>query len=236
MLATRSPVDIVQILMNGSDLLVMQLRLECKGLDAEGDVVRIDGDEPDDIAPAQVVRLEDRCLYLLSAELPRSVRSSIRAVPPENALADPDVVLPLSSASKWRSAKSFVFRREVSPDEYPDVRRSSSSDSPSLEAFSERSFADIVKRRPVFAAVVDGRIVSCCASSRENDDAAEAWVYTDPSVRGRGYAKQTVAAWAAHAAQQGKTAFYSRDDANQASACVARSLDLHEWSSYVSFE
>lgn len=222
--------------MNTADLLLTQLRLECKGLDEEGDVIRIAGDEPDDIALAQVVRLDNECRYLLSAEVPRSVRSSVREVPPEDALGHPEKVSALLGATKWESAKSFVFLREISRGEYANVHRLSPSDAALLESFTEQSFADFVTRRAVFAVVIDGRVVSACASSRENDDAAEAWVFTDPAFRGRGYATQAVAAWGSDALRQGKAAFYSRRDENVGSVNVAHKLRLHDWSAYISFE
>ena len=77
--------------------------------------------------------------------------------------------------------------------------------------------------------IVEGEIVSTCESSRENGEAAEAWVRTLPPFRGRGFARQVTAAWAMHAHTRGKLPFYSHREDNLASRAVARGLGLDEF-------
>jgi len=78
----------------------------------------------------------------------------------------------------------------------------------------------------VFAIVQDGRVVSSCRSVRENAQAGECYVFTEPEYRCRGYAQQTVIAWAHSLQTLGKLPFYSHEDNNWASQAVAQKLRL----------
>jgi RimJ/RimL family protein N-acetyltransferase len=78
----------------------------------------------------------------------------------------------------------------------------------------------------VYAIVRDGNIVSACVSARENDRCGEAWVYTAPGHRGRGFAQQVVRAWARSLLEADKVPFYSHKIENRASASLARRLGL----------
>jgi len=77
-----------------------------------------------------------------------------------------------------------------------------------------------------FAALADGLVVATCESARESALAAEAWVRTLPTSRGRGYATRVTAAWALDVRRRGKTPFYSHHRENSGSAGVARALRL----------
>jgi predicted GNAT family acetyltransferase len=83
--------------------------------------------------------------------------------------------------------------------------------------------------KEAFAVLVDGEIVSTCESSRENEQAGEAWVRTLESFRRRGFARQVTAAWGHWLMQRGKVPFYSHVSANQASRAVAQSLGLVQY-------
>jgi hypothetical protein len=78
----------------------------------------------------------------------------------------------------------------------------------------------------VFAIVDDGVILSACVSSRENQKAAESWVYSSPEHRRKGLAQQVVTAWAGSMLQDGKTPFYSHVLENIPSYKVAKKLGL----------
>jgi RimJ/RimL family protein N-acetyltransferase len=103
--------------------------------------------------------------------------------------------------------KSYIFPNTITPLDYPDVE------------FSEAA-ACIVR---------DGEIVSSCQSSRENASAAEAWVFTHPDYRGRGYARQVTMAWGHRLQKQSKIPFYSHHRTNLASEAVARSLRMIQY-------
>jgi RimJ/RimL family protein N-acetyltransferase len=78
----------------------------------------------------------------------------------------------------------------------------------------------------VYAIEYDGKIISACVSSRENEKAAESWVFTAPEHRGQGLALDVVSAWAGSVLQDGKIPFYSHAVANIASFKVADKLRL----------
>jgi len=83
---------------------------------------------------------------------------------------------------------------------------------------------------------VDGLVVSEAWSSRRTDVAAELAVETLLEYRQRGYARQVCAAWASHQLTLGRTAFYSHDLENTASAALARSLGVRHFMDNVSYE
>jgi GNAT superfamily N-acetyltransferase len=79
---------------------------------------------------------------------------------------------------------------------------------------------------PVFAIERHGRIVSACASARENEQCGEAWVFTDPEYRNQGLGGKVVSAWANGLIRARKIPFYSHELENTASASLARRLEL----------
>lgn len=77
---------------------------------------------------------------------------------------------------------------------------------------------------PVAAVIEQGQAVSVCCCSRLTQRAAEAGVNTVEAFRGKGYAKATVAAWAAAIQHSQRIALYSTSWENQASQRVAKKL------------
>lgn len=86
--------------------------------------------------------------------------------------------------------------------------------------------ADVPHRQPFVALVVEGRVVSVCCSVRIGPEAHEAGVETHLRWRGRGYASQVVAAWAAAVRRGGAHPVYSTSWENTASQAVATRLGL----------
>jgi GNAT acetyltransferase-like protein len=86
--------------------------------------------------------------------------------------------------------------------------------------------ADVEAGRLVFAALVDGRAVSVCATVREAEGAHAAGVETLPSHRQRGLAALTVAAWAGEVIRMGAAPLYGTTFDNLASQGVARRLAM----------
>lgn len=122
--------------------------------------------------------------------------------------------------------KSYLFPTTLSKVDYPDVVRISRLD----RAEAQRLAPDFDPQGPdMFAILRDGKIASACTSSREDDLAGEAWVWTAEDFRRCGYARQTTAAWAHDLQQRGKTPFYSHKRENTASQRVARSLGLIQY-------
>jgi len=77
---------------------------------------------------------------------------------------------------------------------------------------------------PCFVKFLDGNAVSICFSSRIAKASHEAGVETLPNFRGKGYAAEVVAAWAAAIYQMNRIPTYSTAWDNIASQSVARKL------------
>lgn len=222
---------------NARELVLTQLRLECIGLDAAGLLERVVGPEPDAIARFYVFVAADGELRLFRSDVPLAIQTLLRSVPTETVFDDPATVHRIlarhAPSAPAFVGTSYVFPRPLAEDAYPEVRRLGESDRALVQAFDPglRPRAD----RPVHAVVVESRIVSACVSSRQNDEAGEAWVQTAPAFRQRGYACQTVAVWAHDLQRQGKIPFYSHHRDNLASQAVARRLGLLRIADFANF-
>ena len=95
---------------------------------------------------------------------------------------------------------------------------------------------DVDAGRLIYAAIVDGRAVSICASVNEVDGAHEAGVETLPSHRQKGLAAHAVAAWAGAVLRMNATPFYGATFDNLASQGVARRLAMEVVGSEFSVE
>ena len=223
--------------MIASDLIKAQLRLECTGLNDQGLLVRIDGPDPDEIVRYYVYRRDGGYERFFRHDVPAAIRAQILALPADSAFVAPEAIEYLLSRHQpsegYTLGVSYLGLPMISPTDFSDVVRLTESDRSLIDHFDSelRASAD----RPVHAIVVDGRIVSACVSSRQNDEAGEAWVRTQPAFRRRGYARQVTASWAHHLTRQGKLAFYSHRIDNAASRSVAQSLGLQQFADYVNF-
>lgn len=90
--------------------------------------------------------------------------------------------------------------------------------------------------RAVLAIKEGGEVVSSCISVRENEASAEAWVYTEPEYRRRGYGEKVVRAWANDVMAQDKVAFYSYALDNEPSRRLAQKLALRRFTFVVAYD
>ena len=114
--------------------------------------------------------------------------------------------------------KTYVF--VSSPVKAVDVLCLSKDDA-RVKAFGFDGFTE-----QVYVIEREGSVVSACVSARENEMCGEAWVFTSPEDRHKGLAQNVVNAWAESLIRAGKVPFYSHKFENQASANLARSLNL----------
>lgn len=218
-------------------LLFLHMRLECVGIDVRGDMVRIPGDEPDGIARLYLAKIPGDVFYAYRFDVPLDIRSQIDVLSVETRLHDHGRVKQILEAHApcmhVHYGRSYVFPAIPPKNDYPDVIE--------VDEFSQSLF-DLFEppggkqAHAVFAVLKDGKIVSACQSSRENERAGEAWVRTSPEYRGRGYARQVVSAWAVSLLQQNKTPFYSHVNNNLASKGLAESLGLVQYISDTGYE
>jgi hypothetical protein len=95
---------------------------------------------------------------------------------------------------------------------------------PILQGFAEGFFqAPCID---VFIAQCSGMVRAAATSSREDERSAELWVYTREDSRCRNYGRAVAAVWMDSILAKGKVPFYSHQITNDASAALARALDL----------
>ena len=210
--------------MNTQHLITQHMALECIRVGA-GDpprLHRLPCDDPDDIPLFYVARHPDGAYSRYHhADLPEALVRDLAHLPDavtfnEHAAIKARLVA-YQSVEKIHIGRSYVFPIEhgLTPaQDFPDVTRLPSS---------------------VYGVLVAGAAVATCSSTRANDEAAEAWVYTEAAYRRRGYARQVVAAWGAAQVTAGITAFYSHVIDNHASAAIAQSLGLQEYMADVGY-
>lgn len=185
----------------------MQLRLECKRLDDNGRMIRVPGDNPDEIPTCVVTRFGDVYEWTFARFAGGAVIDDARRLVPEDLFTGSAAVDAMLDAYGLRLQACTTYR----------FVRSGQTAGP----------ATVVRNsREDHAAVVDGRQVAWASSSRSNEQCAELWVRTDPDYRRRGYARQAAMAWAAEIIDTGRVAFYSHLAENQASRKLAASIGV----------
>jgi GNAT superfamily N-acetyltransferase len=213
--------------MNTVGLIQAQLALECIGLDQDGLLIRIPGSNPDDIARVKVFQYEENYLLYFRHDLSSSIREGIGALGSAVVFRNCEAVKALlaedSPCTEMFIGRTYIPSASLSSRQFSDVVRLIEAHRPLIEAY--HAGMDVTDRA-VYAIICDERIASTCTSARENEQAGEAYVYTVPEYRGRGYGRQVTAAWAYHLQEQGKIAFYSHAWDNRASRAVAHSLEL----------
>ena len=204
------------------DYLLCQMELE--GIRRVPDGLIIPGSpDVDDFPLVLTARTSDgQHLVCLDASLPAEIRLQLS----KHELADFNTGKAIEILEKsGLHIKAGYFKTHVFPDgiEHPnlDLVRCFDGNDPKVIAFGFNGLAD-----KVYAIEDAGRILSACVSSRQNTRAAEAWVYTHPDHRRKGYAQQVVGAWAGSLKAEGLIPFYSHAIENAGSARLAESLNL----------
>jgi len=204
--------------LGGRQLLDLQLELECIRVENGNVLVPFSCPNPDPPPRLLVARYDGITTMLFRCDLPSHVREELAQLSgdsPDRLFDDEQAVksiLALDAPCKamWQG-RAYVVATTFAPDAYADTVRFQNS--------NEIGTA-------IFGVIRDDCVVSACSSSRENDTSAEAWVWTDPEYRGRGYAPQSVAACADDLHDRGKVPFYSHHIDNLASQSVAGKLKL----------
>ncbi len=222
--------------MNPTELTRIQLELECIGFNLKGRMIRIPGNNPDEIARFYITRHAQGYKACYRDDLPRPVRDQLAALEPQQAFRDRDAVKRIlaqdAPCTRISAFKSYTFPNTLNQNQYPDAILLNASHHAMIEAYDAKIFP---LRQAVCAVIADGKIVSTCQSSRENDAAGEAWVRTLPEYRLRGYARQVTMAWADEIRAHRKIAFYSHALDNVASYALACSLGLKEFITGIAF-
>src|SRR5688572_25981879 len=188
------------------------MALECIGLNSEGRLIRLTCDDPDDIARFYVAQYPDgETERFYRDDLPPKIISQLNKLPDLGAFMEQKTVKGLlkehGAVEQMHFGKSYIF-----PDSLPPADAQ-------IQLVTHEN-------RPAHALILNDRVIAYCQSSREDDQSAEAWVFTEFVHRKHGYAKLVTAAWAADVRQRGKTPFYSHVIENKASQALANALGL----------
>ena len=188
------------------ELYEQQLALECKQLLPSGRVRGLPCDNPDHLARISVVRFFDG-----SGE---HIHLREDADPDTEELVstlDPALLLSLTTEELSRrnlirhfSGRTGIFGGQLSTDQYVGV-----------DQYGHR-----------FVIRVGDDLAAVAFSAREDAKSAELSVETAPAYRRGGFGRRVAAAWANAILSSGRTAFYSYDFTNNASAALARSLKI----------
>ena len=219
--------------MNAFRLLQIQLELECITFDHNGDLMRLPCPDPEDVPRVHITQHAQGISILFRQDVPPSTRQAINALPQDTAFHSSQTIQNILERDApvrdmWNGA-SYVVAQRIAPDAFPDVTR---EDRALRSLF--RNAAQI-EETMVYAVMRNGHAVSACESARENKNAGEAWVRTEPAYQHNGYAAQTVCAWAYDLQQKNKIPFYSHKRENIASEKLARALGLTLWAANVIF-
>jgi RimJ/RimL family protein N-acetyltransferase len=203
--------------------LHLQMRLEGKGI-INDCLMRQVEQVPDEQLPLVLMAQfanKDRVAYYdetISPDLQKELSAALANVvfPQINRLLD--VLKSHHIQAEVGDYKTYVFPSQPGMD--ADVLCLSKQDA-RVKTFEFGGFA-----KQVYAIEQNGVLVSACVSTRENETCGEAWVYTAPEYRKRGFAQKVVHTWAASLMGAGKVPFYSHDIKNDASANLAKKLGL----------
>ena len=205
------------------DYLHLQLRLEGKDV-LHGSFLREVESIPGEEVPLMLLaQLSEGTLVAyydeaIECELQETLAACLTAIEFPN--FDPLLVVLKQQNIHFDVGHYRTYRFPRQPVVDGEVHTLSKEDS-RVKAFEFGGFADLV-----YVIEEEGRIVSACVSSRENEKCGEAWVYTAPEYRHRGFAGRVVSAWAGHLIHAGKVPFYSHRIENTASASLAGRLKL----------
>jgi RimJ/RimL family protein N-acetyltransferase len=224
--------------MNAQALFDLQLELECKRIEGRDTIVRVPCGHPDEISRCLITYIDGAYGVYYRYDLPATTRARLAAVPAERLFVDRERVGEILAAdapckSIW-VGKTYRFPEILVPELRTHAVRL--NDRRHADVLARYEGGTVIGERVVYGVIADGQVVAACEASRENDQAAEAWVRTVPAYRRRGYAREVTAAWAYAIQQQGKIPFYSHAVDNDASAAVARSLGLICFLSAVGYE
>lgn len=219
--------------MNIFRLIQIHLELSCVTFDHRGDLIHLSCPDLDSLPRLYVGHHPQGYVNLFHHGILPEVREQINALPNDLAFYEPERIAHIlghnATRRKISSQKSYIFQQVLSPALYPDVIRLDNSHS---QLFSD---ASRIAQQSGFAVVSGNEVLSLCESARENKHAAEASVRTEPEARRRGYARQTIYAWAHDLQQRNKVPFLTHSVDDHVAEALAASMGAGHWITSVSF-
>jgi hypothetical protein len=196
--------------------------------------VRINEAEPEGPAPRFfLVRTVEGNLWRIRYDLPTEVSERLEQLASEEPVAPDSEALrqPPRYVAEYIGLLGPVDESSGGPAYYlPEIEPSKSAvlitseNADLLQAHFPFTLSYLEEREPVAVIVQDGAAVAACFSARSTARVAEAGVFTLEAYRGRGYAAETVRAWAGAIRASGRLPLYSTSWENKASQAVAAQL------------
>ena len=210
-------------IMDPLNYLHLQMRLEGKEIFNECLIRQVEAVPDEELPLTLIAQLAGGALVTyydesMSPDLQKELAACLRDTEFPNIDALLNILRIHTTEFETGHYKTYVFAS--TPSSTFDVRCLSKKD-PRVKEFGFDSLAE-----SVYAIERDGKLVSACVSTRENETCGEAWVFTAPEYRHQGLAQKVVSAWAGSLMSASKVPFYSHKIDNVASANLARLLKL----------
>jgi RimJ/RimL family protein N-acetyltransferase len=194
---------------NALEWLRLHMALECIEVDAQGDLIRLPCEDPDDIHRLYIARHGDRYHVYFRHDVPEEVRTALRSLSDEELFLEHDRVKSIFTQYSAPVEGMHIGRSYVHPT-LPVV-----PDQPEITYFADQDRCALLH---------DEVMVAQCMSIRADAQSAEAYVETHPDFRRQGYGKIVTTAWAHRVVTSGRLPFYSHRITNTASQKLAESL------------
>jgi GNAT superfamily N-acetyltransferase len=176
-------------------------------------------------------RTREGHLWRFRSDLPDSLVERLEALCKEEPVQDfPEKPLHYGKYLQLLEAKSvwlgpaYCFTDDIESSRATTLITEKNADL--LQGGFENLISELPLWQPFVAVIENNRAVSVCRSVRITEKAHEAGLETLPEFRGRGYARDVVAAWATQVRKMGAWPIYSTSWDNKASQAVARKLNL----------
>lgn len=195
------------------ELIRLSIELE-NTIDSHGDLAPLPGMETTFLAVNQYA---SGFAVRYHANLPVALRRRLQDLPEQVLLEGPPLVLEILAnhvpASRFFAGFSCYYDHLPARSEFPQVKVVDGA----------------------HCILVNGQIASRAWTQAKSAQAAELALETLPQYRRLGYGRQVAAAWGRQICSQGKVAFYSYRLENLASAALARSLGVIQFTRFTSY-
>ncbi|MCA9373372.1 GNAT family N-acetyltransferase [Candidatus Woesebacteria bacterium] len=227
---------------NPSVCFFAQLQLEGLGVVDANRLVKIesshfDAERQRDDHPPNVLltRFSDKTSIYFTHSLPQELVDTIQNEDLEDVLTTTNnITAILKAASLFHEFEQSITYTipNLGDLTFEGTRSIVASDDPLINQFNPTFYR---KFPMAYAVLHESKVVSCCVSSRENDRAGEAWIFTLPEYRKQGFGSKAVLFWASELQKAGKIPLYSHIDSNSSSRNLAHKLNLMQVFENVSF-
>lgn len=186
-------------------------------------------DERADLPRVTAIRSRGTYEVRLRSDLSADLRTELLALAAADVYANQASVMTIlardTPCDSVIARMAYTFPDALDPHGFPDVVRIKPADMDLLLQF-DPEFE--LGEKVVFAAVTDGQVAATCTAAHDETLLGdEAYLYTQPEYRGRGFSRQVALAWAYYMQQRGAIPFFAHDpEGPEGKACAALAHSL----------